>query len=185
MTESKSEAQDSIGMRFILSAIALFLASSAFGEGSLPIKLQTISVDKKLARSLKDFAREEAKTSNSLSVKKIVKWNFGGNSGDFLLVNTKTSGITSCIIYIKDRGMYRSLGGNDNCTWKKTPKLVWKDEFAWIEFPASPQGRTSTPVAHNCPVSCDHIPRRSWALFRARDVMRGVIESLKQSIPHE
>ena len=28
-------------------------------------------------------------------------------------------------------------------------------------------------------VSCDHIPRRSWALFRARDVMRGVIESFK------
>lgn len=31
----------------------------------------------------------------------------------------------------------------------------------------------------NCEVSCDHIPRRSWALFRARDVMRGVIESFK------
>jgi hypothetical protein len=30
-----------------------------------------------------------------------------------------------------------------------------------------------------CEVSCDHIPRRSWALFRARDVMRGVIESFK------
>lgn len=30
-----------------------------------------------------------------------------------------------------------------------------------------------------CRVSCDHIPRRSWALFRARDVMRGVIESFK------
>ena len=30
-----------------------------------------------------------------------------------------------------------------------------------------------------CSVSCDHIPRRSWALFRARDVMRGVIESFK------
>jgi len=30
-----------------------------------------------------------------------------------------------------------------------------------------------------CPIPCDHIPRRSWALFRARDVMRGVIESFK------
>jgi hypothetical protein len=30
-----------------------------------------------------------------------------------------------------------------------------------------------------CPVSCDHIPLRSWPLFRARDVMRGVIESFK------
>ena len=34
-------------------------------------------------------------------------------------------------------------------------------------------------VAGSCRVSCDHIPRRSWALFRARDVMRGVIESFK------
>lgn len=136
-------------MRLILSALALVIAAPAFGEGDLPIRVQTKSVDKKLAKSLKDFAREEAKTSNSLSVKKIVKWNFGGNSGEFLLVNTKNSGVTSCIIYIKDRGMYRSLGGNDNCTWKKTPKLISKDDFAWIEFSSSPQGRTSTPVAHN------------------------------------
>jgi len=34
-------------------------------------------------------------------------------------------------------------------------------------------------VDPSCSVSCDHIPRRSWALFRARDVMRGVIESFK------
>ena len=34
-------------------------------------------------------------------------------------------------------------------------------------------------LSPKCPVSCDHIPRRSWALFRARDVMRGVIESFK------
>ena len=35
------------------------------------------------------------------------------------------------------------------------------------------------PSFLTCSVSCDHIPRRSWALFRARDVMRGVIESFK------
>lgn len=34
-------------------------------------------------------------------------------------------------------------------------------------------------MVDKCRVSCDHIPRRSWALFRARDVMRGVIESFK------
>ena len=31
-----------------------------------------------------------------------------------------------------------------------------------------------------CPVSCDHIPRRSWPLFRARAVLRSVIESMQQ-----
>ena len=32
-------------------------------------------------------------------------------------------------------------------------------------------------VAPRCPVPCDHFPLRSWPLFRARDLMRGVIES--------
>lgn len=31
----------------------------------------------------------------------------------------------------------------------------------------------------NCPVPCDHIPVRSWPLFKARQLMRGVIESLQ------
>ena len=31
----------------------------------------------------------------------------------------------------------------------------------------------------NCCVPCDHLPIRSWPLFRARDVMRGVIEAMK------
>ena len=30
-----------------------------------------------------------------------------------------------------------------------------------------------------CRVPCDHIPLRSWPLFKARDVMRGVIESFR------
>jgi len=38
---------------------------------------------------------------------------------------------------------------------------------------------TKVEILIRCSVSCDHIPRRSWALFRARDVMRGVIESFK------
>ena len=31
-----------------------------------------------------------------------------------------------------------------------------------------------------CCVPCDHVPIRSWPLFKARDVMRGVIESFKE-----
>ena len=30
-----------------------------------------------------------------------------------------------------------------------------------------------------CCIPCDHVPIRSWPLFKARDVMRGVIESSK------
>ncbi len=135
-------------MRATLSALALLLASPAFAEDGLPIRMETKPVDKKLTRSLKDFLRREANPPTSLSVKKIAKWDLDKNSGEFLLVETKTASVTSCILYIKDRGIYRSLGGNDHCSWKKSPKLVWKDEFAWIEFPTSPHGRTTTPVAH-------------------------------------
>ena len=31
----------------------------------------------------------------------------------------------------------------------------------------------------NCWVPCDHVPVRSWPLFRARQLMRDVIESFK------
>jgi hypothetical protein len=34
-----------------------------------------------------------------------------------------------------------------------------------------------------CRVPCDHVPIRSWAFFRAREVMRGVIESFKAEQP--
>ena len=35
------------------------------------------------------------------------------------------------------------------------------------------------PTMDNCHVPCDHIPIRSWPLFCARDVMRGLIDTLK------
>ena len=35
----------------------------------------------------------------------------------------------------------------------------------------------------SCSVPCDHVPIRSWALFRARDVMRGVMESFNAEQP--
>ena len=31
-----------------------------------------------------------------------------------------------------------------------------------------------------CEVPCDHIPTRSWPLFRAREVLHGVIESIQR-----
>jgi hypothetical protein len=31
-----------------------------------------------------------------------------------------------------------------------------------------------------CEVPCDHIPARSWPLFRTREVLHGVIESIQR-----
>jgi hypothetical protein len=38
-------------------------------------------------------------------------------------------------------------------------------------------------AAVSCRIPCDHIPLRSWPLFKARDVMRGVMESLQARSP--
>jgi hypothetical protein len=34
-------------------------------------------------------------------------------------------------------------------------------------------------VMRSCRVPCDHVPVRSWPLFKARQLMRGVIASLQ------
>jgi hypothetical protein len=34
-------------------------------------------------------------------------------------------------------------------------------------------------IKRYCWVPCDHVPIRSWALFKARDVMRGLVDSLQ------
>lgn len=148
MTDATSEAQKPTGMRLFAAALPLLCALHVCAEEASPITIQEKSVDKSLTTSLKGILRRETKPSSSKSVKIIIQWDFGKNSGEFLLVDIKTAGKTSCIIYIRNQGVYRSLGGNDNCTWKRTPKLVWKDDFAWIDFRASPYGRTATPVVH-------------------------------------
>ena len=40
--------------------------------------------------------------------------------------------------------------------------------------------RSESGKLTTCCVPCDHVPIRSWPLFKARDVMRGVIESFKE-----
>jgi len=34
-------------------------------------------------------------------------------------------------------------------------------------------------LVSSCPIPCDHVPIRSWPLFRARDLLRGVIEAFQ------
>ena len=40
--------------------------------------------------------------------------------------------------------------------------------------------RLSVRQGAKCEVPCDHIPTRSWPLFRAREVLHGVIESIQR-----
>ncbi len=132
------------------SLILLYLALLSFfvfADGYASIALQTKPVDIKSANLLRKFVRDEKKNVDSLHLRKIVEWRFGEKSGKILLVDVKTAGVVSCIIYLKDKGSYRSLGGNEFCSWKKDPKLIWKDNFAWLEFPVSSVGRKNTPVA--------------------------------------
>jgi hypothetical protein len=43
-----------------------------------------------------------------------------------------------------------------------------------------PWARVTNNQWSHCWVPCDHVPVRSWPLFRARQLMRDVIESFKQ-----
>jgi len=73
--------------------------------------------------------------------------------------------------------------GNLQEEYNADPKNVRQD----IRLPGQHHDRT-TGLYYNrhryydpkCRDSCDHIPRRSWALFEAREVMRSVIESYKR-----
>jgi len=40
-------------------------------------------------------------------------------------------------------------------------------------------GRPKHIAAPKCWVPCDHVPIRSWALFKARDMLRELIRTLK------
>jgi hypothetical protein len=39
---------------------------------------------------------------------------------------------------------------------------------------------TGRAALRSCSIPCDHVPRRSWPLFRARGLLRGVIESFQR-----
>ena len=36
-------------------------------------------------------------------------------------------------------------------------------------------GRIACPLSFRCLVSCDSVPRRSWPLFKARDILQSLI----------
>jgi hypothetical protein len=61
------------------------------------------------------------------------------------------------------RGLNKSTGSER--TGKDVSREMQREQFA---------------EAVKCWIPCDHIPARSWALFKARDTLRGVIESLRQ-----
>jgi len=42
--------------------------------------------------------------------------------------------------------------------------------------------RDDLPFCDVCSVPCDHVPVRSWPLFRAREVMPALIKSLRQEL---
>ena len=54
-------------------------------------------------------------------------------------------------------------------------RVIDEATMAAVNRPAEPAETTD----FSCWVPCDHLPIRSWPLFRARDVMRGVVEAMK------
>ena len=59
----------------------------------------------------------------------------------------------------------------------------WPEAYQFAQFFFSTENRhVHIPILQEvrCEVPCDHIPTRSWPLFRAREVLHGVIESIQR-----
>lgn len=90
---------------------------------------------------------------------------------------------------IAERQEYESLLERDFLTLLRVDPSVESFVTQPIKIPYTLAGRPSSYTPDvlvkfkpdsqgiTCRVPCDHVPVRSWALFRAREVMRGLIES--------
>jgi hypothetical protein len=133
-------------MRKLAHLILTCLPALAYSGDSKSIQI-TIARISGRSPSLYNGPNIDAKKVDSFILRKTVKWNFEGSSGEVLLIDVRHLGRPSCVLYMRDGEQYRPLGGNDFCTWKKNPRLVHHDSFSWIEFPTTPAGKNKTPVA--------------------------------------
>ena len=100
---------------------------------AVTIKTQTVAnADAKKYQALIDIERLKG---SDIRPKKVLVWNFGDRSGELLLATVKEKQAQSCVVYLKSRERYISLGGNEYCRWIENPKLVWHGQKAWVEFP--------------------------------------------------
>jgi hypothetical protein len=135
-----------------LVALAFLLAfSNAYPADDSIVKICIKQAKPKSSPQHIAFLKSEGQKVDSLTLKKTVKWSYGGNSGEVLMVETMRRGTPSCVLYLKDGTRYQSIGGNDFCSWKKDPKLNWNDNIAWLEFPTTKAGNNKNPVTENEP----------------------------------
>lgn len=81
------------------------------------------------------IAASEKRNGNTLIIFKTVKWTYGKESGEILLVNADGRNLRSCILYQVQPSGIRSLGGSEYCTWMNSPQLKWSSNRAWVDFP--------------------------------------------------
>ena len=82
--------------------------------------------------------------------------------------------------------MSRALRGQKQSHLKLKEELsvAMKISMALLTPPGGERRRRGCPsklaIEPRCSVPCDHVPVRSWPLFRAREVMAALIKSLAQ-----
>ena len=77
----------------------------------------------------------ERERGNVLVPRRTLTWTYQDHLGKFLLATVKDKRSQSCVVYLLRGSEFISLGGNDYCKWSESPKLVWREKKAWIEFP--------------------------------------------------
>lgn len=114
----------------LVSCFGLFSVAAICAPASITTWRINSAVDPKY-ESLVESEREH---NNKLAPKRIVRWVFEGQEGEFLLADVQSNKRHSCVIYMLHEGVFLPLGGNDYCTWSRAPKLVTRGKKTWIEF---------------------------------------------------
>ena len=140
-------------MNLYFSVKALCLAACvsqfSFAAECSPVNIEITPVHDVTASMYRALIEGERKKGLTLSPTRIIKWNFQENSGEFLLANVSRKRSKSCVLFLRRANEFLSLGGNDHCTWKGDPRVVWREQKAWLEFPFDIKSHSEFPVTAN------------------------------------
>lgn len=129
--------------------LAAFVSHFSCAAECSPVSIEIAPAHEFIASKYRVLIEDERKKGVALYPIKIIRWKFQEKSGEFLLANMARKRSKSCLLFLVRANEFVSLGGNDDCTWKGDPRLVWREHKAWLEFPFDIKRRSEFPVAAN------------------------------------
>ena len=118
--------------RFSIKALSLllFCGQFSFAAECSPVEIALSTIRDTTSARYQTLIDDEKKKGGSFSPKRIVKWEFQGKSGEFLLAEVSDKRSKVCVVYLLQGNRFVSLGGNDRCVGAGEPKLMWSEKKA-------------------------------------------------------